>query len=174
MNIPKIKRKMQELLNLAIFIGIIYFMFTHFLIFISIFIGIIFVSGILIFHMMYVLDHMDWTENSFENNTEFAKSTFRWNKLAQVFFLIALEQRDKKQEQSTKKSIDDKCLTYYTIDSQNITVQNIKKQWKDLAKIYHPDKEINNMSKEQQKQTFLDITTCRDKLITLIERNHNV
>ncbi len=160
--------KIYEIINLLIFMTVIYFIFTNIGIVLFIFLFFCTIVLLLLWHMMYVLNKVDWINKNLDNNLEFAKATFRWNFLARIIFYNALNHQDTK---TISKLASSKCFKYYLIETlDNITISDIKKKWKELAKIYHPDKMINNMAKNEQQQTFIEITKCRDELIAVIKK----
>jgi len=104
-----------------------------------------------------------------EDPKEIAKSYFKYS----VFFRLALyhaicnikEELNKKQD--FKNDTSD-CVSFF--DLQNIKIIDkdiINKQFKKLAKKYHPDANINLGKKEREKcsTNFKKLVQCKERLL---------
>jgi len=113
-------------------------------------------SSYIVYKKIQKLDN-DGIVIDINNITEQAKTIFRWNILARRIFI------------KTITSINSKLQDEYNIDCEMFTrldrktIQSIKKRYKELAKIYHPDKGGSDTK-------FNELVKCKDFLI----RNKNV
>ncbi len=91
------------------------------------------------------------------NLSQSAKTIFRWNILARMLFIKTMKNIYEKEKENvyTKYKVD-KCQVFFTeYDRQSI--QNIKRKFRQLSKIYHPDK---GGTTEQ----FNDLTSCKNQI----------
>jgi len=179
--ILKVLKVLKVLIKLSIpllFIyGIIYYTFYTL-------IGIVFILFFKLSYILYIIYKFKKYENeildllsqaSFKNNTKIAKDFFKYDLFARYILKLLLDKQVKeKNEAKDGASKDDNpskilgiddCFKILNLNISNYNEKDIKKNWKKLAKIYHPDKFQNEYEKNKAQKKFIEITECKDKLL---------
>ena len=109
-----------------------------------------------------------------------SKSVYKYNFITRFLFKIILikikkdfENYDRKFEKDfndryNQRSINNdisECLKLFELDDSNeLTLETIKRKYKNLARLYHPD-----LNKDMDDTKIKKINSCKDKLVRFIK-----
>jgi len=98
------------------------------------------------------------------SNNQIAKKAFGWNVLSRLILLKLLNDIDKKEEEKHTNTTHTplNCWDVLEINYAG-TLADVKKAYKRLAKIYHPD--TTKLEPLNAKQKFDELTRCKNSLI---------
>jgi len=107
---------------------------------------------------------------------QFAKKHFYFDLYTRFLFIKILENFDmnKTSTKSDNEAIAcEKCFTLFKLQQEEIlyiTKGLINNRWKELIKIYHPDKYQDDEIKKQMTELAAEINNCKDLLFQYINQ----